>query len=345
MSRISQSQSKANVKIQIDIRLFYMIFSLDSRVIVQGITEPIGKTYVPLIQAYGTQVTAGVRPGRGGEQCGNIPIFDMVEQVVDRFGSIDISLICTHPYEVLDAATEAMRAGIRQLVMITQGVPPVDMIHLIQLAESTETLLIGPNGPGVIVPGKLLLGIHPPMFYTPGRVGLLTRNGPLTYDVARTLTKAGIGQSIGVSIGSDSIVGSTFQQWLQILEEDEDTDAIVLVGEIGGDSEELAAHYIAESIDKPVIAYIAGHTAPRDRRMGHAGTIIEAKAGDLAKVGDLGADLGTAESKVAALKKAGVPVADRPSQIPDLVSRVLKPKRSTSARTLSARSIAQKARA
>ncbi len=301
-----------------------MIFNLDSQVIVQGITEPIGQTYVPLICAYGTKVVAGVSPGYGGIACGAVPVFDMVEQVVLKFGRVDISLICTHPYDVLDAATEAIRAGVRHLIIISQGVPPVDMIHLIQQAEATDTLLVGANGPGVIVPGKLLLGIHPPMFYTPGRVGLLTRNGPLTYDIARTLTKAGMGQSIGVSIGSDSIVGSTFQQWLQILEEDENTDAIVLVGEIGGDSEELAAHYIAHSIDKPVIAYIAGHTAPRDRRLGHAGTIIEAKGGDF------GADLGTAESKVAALKQAGVPVADRPSQIPDLLRRVLQPKRSRS---------------
>ena len=301
-----------------------MIFDLNSQVIVQGITEPIGQTYVPLMHAYGTKIVAGVSPGHGGAICGTIPVFDMVEQVVLKLGRIDISLICTHPYDVLDAATEAIRAGVRHLIVITQGVPPVDMIHLIQQAEATDTLLVGPNGPGVIVPGKLLLGIHPPMFYMPGRVGLLTRNGPLTYDIARTLTQSGIGQSIGVSIGSDSIVGSTFQQWLQILEEDDDTDAIVLVGEIGGDNEELAAHYIAHSIDKPVIAYIAGHTAPRDRRLGHAGTIIEAKAGDF------GADLGTAESKVAALKKAGVPVADRPSQIPDLLRRVLQPKRSRS---------------
>ena len=301
-----------------------MIFDLNSQVIVQGITEPIGQTYVPLMHAYGTKIVAGVSPGHGGAVCATIPVFDMVEQVVLKLGRIDISLICTHPYDVLDAATEAIRAGVRHLIIISQGVPPVDMIHLIQQAEATDTLLVGPNGPGVIMPGKLLLGIHPPMFYTPGRVGLLTRNGPLTYDIARTLTKAGIGQSIGVSIGSDSIVGSTFQQWLQILEEDEDTDAIVLVGEIGGDNEELAAHYIAHSIDKPVIAYIAGLTAPRDRRLGHAGTIIEAKAGDF------GADLGTAESKVAALKKAGVPVADRPSQIPDLLRRVLQPKRSRS---------------
>ena len=301
-----------------------MIFDLNSQVIVQGITEPIGQTYVPLMHAYGTKIVAGVSPGYGGATCGTIPVFDMVEQVVLELGRIDISLICTHPYDVLDAATEAMRAGVRHLIVISQGVPPVDMIHLIQQAEATDTLLVGPNGPGVIMPGRLLLGIHPPMFYTPGRVGLLTRSGPLTYDIARTLTQAGIGQSIGVSIGSDSIVGSTFQQWLQILEEDEDTDAIVLVGEIGGDSEELAAHYITHSIDKPVIAYIAGHTAPRDRRLGHAGTIIEAKAGDF------GADLGTAESKVTALKQAGVPVADRPSQIPDLLRRVLQPKRSRS---------------
>lgn len=310
-----------------------MIFAPSSQVIVQGITESIGRTYAPILRHYGTQVIAGVSPGWGNQFIAEIPVFDLVEQVVNRCGRIDISLICTHPYDVLDAAIEAMQVGIRQLILITQGVPPIDMVDLILQAEATDTLLVGPNGPGVILPGKMLLGTHPPMFYTPGRVGLLTRNGPLTYDVARTLTKAGIGQSIGVSIGSDSIVGSTFQQWLQILEEDEETDAIVLVGEIGGESEELAATYISESIDKPVIAYVAGQTAPRDRRLGHAGTLIEAKTGDF------GAELGTAESKISAFKKAGVPVADRPSQIPDLLCRVMSPKRNR-ARTVVAKSTA-----
>lgn len=298
-----------------------MIFSQNSQVILQGISGPLASTYAPLIQSYGTQLVAGVSPGHGGTTIAGIPVLDMVEQVVSQYGAIDISIIFSHPYDVLDAATEAMRAGIRQLIIISQGVPPIDMIHLIQQAEANDTLVVGPNSPGVILPGKMLLGIHPPMFYTPGRVGLITRNGPLTYEVARLLTKAGIGQSIGVSLGSDLIVGSTLPQWLQMLEEDEDTDAIVLVGEIGGDSEEAAATYIAEAIEKPVVAYIAGHTAPRDRRMGHAGTIIEVQ------LGGFGPDLGTAESKVSALKQAGVPVADRPSQIPDLLQRILTPSR------------------
>ncbi len=298
-----------------------MIFSPNNQVILQGIAGPLATTYAPLIQSYGTQLVAGVSPGYGGTTIAGIPVLDMVEQVVSQYGAIDISIIFSHPYDVLDAATEAMRAGIRQLIIISQGVPPIDMIHLIQQAEANETLVVGPNSPGVILPGKMLLGIHPPMFYTPGRVGLITRNGPLTYEVARLMTKAGIGQSIGVSLGSDLIVGSTLPQWLQMLEEDEETDAIVLVGEMGGDSEEMAASYIAESIEKPVVAYIAGHTAPRDRRMGHAGTIIEVQQGGF------GPDLGTAESKVSALKQAGVPVADRPSQIPDLLQRILTPSR------------------
>ncbi len=298
-----------------------MIFSQSNQVILQGIAGPLATTYAPLIHSYGTQLVAGVSPGHGGTTIAGIPVLDMVEQVVAKYGAIDISIIFSHPYEVLDAATEAMRAGIRQLIIISQGVPPIDMIHLIQQAEANDTLVVGPNSPGVILPGKMLLGIHPPMFYTPGRVGLITRNGPLTYEVARLMTKAGIGQSIGVSLGSDLIVGSTLPQWLQMLEEDEGTDAIVLVGEMGGDSEEVAANYIAESIEKPVVAYIAGHTAPRDRRMGHAGTIIEVQQGGF------GPDLGTAESKVSALKQAGVPVADRPSQIPDLLQRILTPSR------------------
>lgn len=298
-----------------------MIFSFNSQVIIQGISGSLGKTYAPLIRNYGTSLVAGVSPGYGGSDIGGIPVFDMVEQVILYHGPIDISIIFSHPYDVLDAATEAMRAGIRQLIIISQGVPPIDMIHLIQQADANDTLVVGPNSPGIIIPDKLLLGIHPPMFYTPGRVGIITRNGPLTYEIARIMTKAGTGQSIAVSLGSDSILGSTLPQWLQILEDDDDTDAIVLVGEIGGDSEEMAASYIKQSIDKPVVAYIAGHTAPRNRRMGHAGTIIETQLGGFRP------DLGTAESKVSALKAVGVPVADRPSQIPDLLQRLLRPKR------------------
>jgi succinyl-CoA synthetase alpha subunit len=296
-----------------------MNFTPASNVIIQGIKEPLGMTYAPLMKAYGTRIVAGVSAGYGGASLPGIPVFDMVEQVP---GPIDASVICTHPYAALDAALEAIRAGIRQIVLLSKGIPPFDMVRLIRQAEATETLLIGPNGPGLIVPGQVLLGVHPPEFYTPGPIGIISRNGAITYEVAWALTQAGLGQSIAVSIGADPIVGSTFAQWLQMLDEDDRTEAIVLVGEIGGDSEELAAQYIAESIDKPVVAYIAGYTAPRNRRLGHAGAIIEFQSIEF-QAADFGPDLGTAESKAAALRRAGVLVADRPSQIPQLIAQAI----------------------
>lgn len=280
--------------------------------------EPLGTTYTPLMQAYGTNIVAGISPGFGGQMLQDIPVFDMLDQAMPLVGSIDTAIICNPPYTALDAALEAIAAGVRQIVLISQGMPPLDMVHLIRKAEATETLVVGPNSPGIIVPGQVLLGIHPPEFYTPGPVGLISRSGTLTYEIAWTLTQAGLGQSICVSIGGDAIVGSSFPQWLQILDEDDSTDLIVLVGEIGGDSEEAAAHYIAEAIDKPVITYIAGRSAPRGRRMGHAGAIIDSQ------VADFGADLGTAESKINAFKRSKIPVADRPSDIPDLVKKILK---------------------
>ncbi len=284
----------------------------------QGILEPLGRLYAPVMLNYGTQIVAGVSPGQGGQMLAGIPVFDMLEQALPKVGAVDTTIIFSPPYAALDAALEAIAVGIRQIVLISQGIPPLDMVHLIRKAEATETLIIGPNSPGVIVPGQMLLGIHPPEFYRPGSIGLLSRNGTLTYEVAWTLTQAGFGQSIALSMGGDQITGSTFPQWLQILDEDDQTELIVLVGEIGGDFEEVAAHYIAEAIDKPVIAYIAGRSAPRNRRMGHAGAIINSQTASL------GADLGTAESKIAAFKQAGIPVADRPSEIPEFVQQLLK---------------------
>ena len=279
--------------------------------------EPLGARYAPLMQAYGTHVVAGISPGYGGRTLADIPVFDMLEQAVPKVGEIDTSVIFSPPYAALDAALEAIAAGVRKIVLVSQGIPPLDMVHLIRRAEATETLLVGPNSPGIIVPEQILLGVHPPELYKPGSIGVLSRNGTLTYEVAWSLTQAGLGQSIAVSIGGDAIVGSTFPQWLQILDEDDHTEIIVLVGEIGGDSEEIAAHYIAEAIDKPVIAYIAGRSAPRGRRMGHAGAIIESQTTDF------GPDIGTAESKVAAFRQVGVPVAERPSEIPELVKGLL----------------------
>ena len=294
-----------------------MNFTSDSKVLIQGITEPLGSVYAPLMQDYGSQIVAGISPGHGGQKLKGIPVFDLVEQALLNVGAVDTSIIFVPPYQVLDAALEAIAAGIRQLILITEGVPPMDMMRLSRVAEATETLVIGPNCPGMIVPGQILLGTHPAEFYMPGTVGLVSRCGTLTYEVARELTRAGFGQSIGLGIGGDRIIGSTFQQWLQILDEDEQTEAIVLVGEIGGDSEEVAARYIMEAIDKPVVAYIAGRTAPKGQSMGHAGAIIASQ------VAGLGVEVGTAESKVAAFRQAKVPIAERPSQIPDLVKQVL----------------------
>lgn len=295
-----------------------MNFTPASKVIVQGILEPLGATYTPMMQAYGTRIVAGIHPGCGGRMLADVPVFDMLEQALPIVGAVDTSVIFSPPYAVLDAALEAIAAGIRQIVLVSQGIPPLDMVRLIRTAEATDTLVVGPNSPGIIVPGQVLLGIHPPEFYKPGSVGILSRNGSLTYEVAWSLGQAGLGESIAVSIGGDAIVGSTFPQWLQMLDEDDRTQVIVVIGEIGGDSEEAAAHYIAEAIDKPVIAYIAGRSAPRDRRMGHAGAIIESQSSDF------GPDIGTAESKITAFKRAGIPVAERPSEIPEIVKKLLK---------------------
>jgi succinyl-CoA synthetase alpha subunit len=289
-----------------------------TKVILQGITEPLGATYAAFMKAYGTRVLAGISPGHGGQVMADVPVFDLVEQALARVGKVHASVIFSHPHAVLDAAVEAIAAGIRQIVIVSQGVPPLDMVHLIRQAEATDTFIVGPSA-GLIVPDQLLLGVHPPDCYTPGPVGIISRSGSLSSEVAWELTRAGWGQSIGVCIGSDEISGSTFPQWLQLLEEDDNTEVIVLVGEIGGDGEEAAAHYIAEAIDKPVVAYIAGRTAPRDRRMGHAGAIVDAQGAYFSP------NIGTAESKVAAFRNAKIPVADRPSDIPRLVQQLLDP--------------------
>lgn len=287
----------------------------DSKVLIQGITEPFASTHTALMKAYGTNVVAGISPGKGGQTLHNVPVFELVEQALAVVGTVDTTIIFVHSYQALDAALEAVTAGIQQIVIISGGMPPLDMVHLLRKAETTETLIVGPNSPGIIVPGKILLGTHASEFYTPGSVGIVSRSSTLTYEVALELTKAGLGQSIGVSIGSDAIAGSSFLQWLQILDEDETTEAIVLVGEPGGNSEEVAASYIAEAIDKPVIAYITGRQTPIATHWGHTGT--------LAAVVGRGADVGTAQSKIAAFKAAKVSVAESPSQIPKLVRNLL----------------------
>ncbi|MBH8573885.1 CoA-binding protein [Nostocaceae cyanobacterium CENA369] len=288
----------------------------DSKVIIQGFSEFISATHIAQMKAYGTNLVAAVNPGCGGQQLYELPVFDLIEEVVTQFEAIDTTIICVHPYQVLDAALEAIASGIRQIIIISGGVPPLDMVQLLRKAEACETLVVGPNSPGIIVPGKILLGTQPNEFYTPGPVGIVSRSSTLTYEVARELTKAGLGQSISVSIGSDAIVGSSFLQWMQILDEDDTTEAIVLVGQPGGGSEEAAARYITEAIDKPVIAYIAGRQALPGKNWHQTGT--------LATVIGRTPDFGTAQSKLAAFKAAHVPVAERPSLIPELLKKAIR---------------------
>lgn len=288
----------------------------NSKVIIQGFSEFISATHVTQMKAYGTNLIAGVNPGCGGQKIYDLPIFDLVEEIIEEYGSIDTTIISVHPYQVLDAALEAIAANIRQIIIISPGVPPLDMVKLLRIAEAHETLIVGPNSPGIIVPGKILLGIQPSEFYQPGKIGILSRSTTLTYEIARVLSDAGIGQSISVSIGSDAIVGSSFIQWLQILDEDEDTEAIVLVGQPGGGSEEAAARYITEAIDKPVFAYIAGINAPPAKYGRTTGT--------LASVVGRNPDFGSAKGKQIALSEAGIPVAQSPSEIPKLLHKVLR---------------------
>jgi len=290
-----------------------MDFTFNSRVMVMGITEPLSFVYVPIMRTYGTQIVAGVSAGHGGQKVCGVPVFDMVGQALEQKGLVETAILFVQPYEVLDASLEAIAAGIRQLVIVTEGVPPLDMVALVRKAEITETLVVGANCPGIIVPGQILLGTHPPACYMPGHVGVISRSGSLAYEVAWELTQAGLGQSIAVGIGGDRISGSSFQQWLQILEEDEQTEVIVLVGEQGGDGEERAAHYVTEAIDKPVIAYIAGHKLSKSPYSGVSAS----------RITDRHNRLGSAEDKIAAFQQANVPLADRPSQIPGLVKRAL----------------------
>lgn len=304
-----------------------MQFTADTTVLVHGIAEPQAALHAQLMKDYGTRVVAAVSPGLGGCDRGGIPVFDMVEVAVREVGDIDMAVIFVPPYLVLDAALEAMNAGIRQLAIVTEGMPPIDMVRLVRRADAADTLVVGPSSPGIIVPGQTLIGTHPADFYTPGSVGIVSRSGTLTYEVARSLTQAGLGQSLSVSIGGDGILGSSFDGWLQMLDEDDRTEAIAIVGEIGGSSEEAAAQYVAEAIDKPVVAYVAGRHAPRGRRLGHAGAIV---AAHLSGVQEFSGEpipdsaIGTAERKIEAFQDAKIPVAERPSEIPKLIQKLLK---------------------
>ena len=279
----------------------------DTRVIVQGITGRQGRLHTELMLKYGTRIVAGVTPGRGGEEVVGIPVYDTVKEALSEYEAEASIIFVPSPF-ALDASLEAIEGGIKLLVIITEGVPVKDAIRILNYASKNNVTVIGPNSPGIIAPDRCKIGIMPEDLFVSGEVGIVSRSGTLTYEIAMQLTKKNLGQSTCVGIGGDPVVGLSFSEVLKAFGEDEETEVVVLVGEIGGELEEDAAKFIIEEeYPKPVIAFVAGRTAPPGKRMGHAGAIVMGNAG-------------TAESKIRAFERAGVRVASSPSEIAELVS-------------------------
>ena len=280
-------------------------------VLVQGITGRYGRLHTKLMLDYGTNVAAGTTPGKGGQSVEGVPVYNTVAEAVERSGAL--ASVCFVPAEfTYSAGEEALNAGIRLLVLITEHVPIRDELKLVQLAQSKGASIIGPNCPGIIVPSqKVKLGIMPATSFSPGSIALYSRSGTLTYEIAGQLTGSGLGQSVAVGIGGDPINGTTPIEWMDFVQGMGDTEAVVVVGEIGGDAEERLARHIQKSgYRKPIVSYIAGRHAPKEKKMGHAGAIIYG-------------DYGTADSKIKALTGAGVKVAMAPSEVPLLLKESL----------------------
>ncbi len=277
----------------------------DTKLVVQGITGRDGQFHAGRMKEYGTNIVAGTSPGKGGQEVEGVPVFDSVEEAVQVTGA-NVSIIFVPAAFAADAILEASYAGIELVIAISEGLPILDMIKVTPILKKNGTKLIGPNCPGLITPDEALIGILPGMIFKRGNVGLMSRSGTLTYEVVNMLTTNNMGQSTVVGIGGDPVAGLYYIDLLEMYENDPETEAVVLIGEIGGDAEEQAAEYIAKHMTKPVVAFIAGQTAPPGKRMGHAGAIISSGAG-------------TAEEKIKAFEKAGVPVAKEPSEIPKLL--------------------------
>ena len=274
------------------------------RLLVQGITGHQGQFHTKAMMEFGTKIVAGVTPGKGGQQVHGVPVYDSVEEAMEREPNASIVFVPA-PF-AKDAVIEALDAGIKLVVVITENIPFHDTMQFVHYAKYKGARVIGPNCPGIASPGKTKIGILPNVIFKEGNIGVASRSGTLTYEIVNALSQAGFGQSTCVGLGGDPIIGSTFIDALKAFEDDEETKAIVLVGEIGGTAEEEAAEYIASNVTKPVYAYIAGRTAPPGKRMGHAGAIISGGKG-------------TAESKIKAFEEAGVKVARFPHEIAELI--------------------------
>ena len=286
-----------------------ILVDTDTKLVVQGITGSEGTFHTLRNRDYGTDVVAGVTPGKGGQNVEQIPVFDTVARAVEETGA-NTSMVFVPPRFAAEAILEAAEAGVGLVIAITEGIPVRDMAEVHAYLKGTPTLLIGPNCPGVISPGKANVGIIPGEVCMPGRVGFVSRSGTLVYQIVHELTQKGIGQSTCVGMGGDPVHGIGFIESLDLFEADPDTDLMIMTGEIGGDDEERAAEHVRDHVSKPVVAYIAGFEAPPGKRMGHAGAIVTGSSG-------------TAAAKAEALEAAGVRVGRTPSQVAELVAESL----------------------
>ncbi|MCE5179337.1 MAG: succinate--CoA ligase subunit alpha [Porphyromonadaceae bacterium] len=282
-----------------------ILINKDTRLLVQGITGRDGGFHASKMKAYGTRVVAGTSPGKAGEIVQDIPVFNTVRDAVSETGANTSVIFVPAPF-AKDAMMEAADAGIGLIVCITEGVPTLDVVEAHRFIKSKGAKLIGPNCPGLISPGKSMVGIMPTMIFREGGTGVISRSGTLTYEVVYNLTEQGMGQSTAVGVGGDPVVGLYYRELLEMFENDPSTDSIALIGEIGGDAEERAAEYIRDHVTKPVAVFIAGQQAPPGKQMGHAGAIISSGSG-------------TAAEKIAAFEAVGIPVAKEPGQIPSLL--------------------------
>lgn len=286
-----------------------ILINESTRLIVQGITGRDGSFHTQKMKEYGTNVVAGTSPGKGGTELLGVPVFNTVHEAVDKTQA-NTSIIFVPARFAADAIMEAADAGVKLIICISEGVPTIDVIEAYRFVELKGAMLIGPNCPGLMSPGKSLVGILPGQIFKRGNIGVISRSGTLTYEVVYHLTANGMGQSSAVGMGGDPVVGFYFKELLEMLQNDPDTDAIVMIGEIGGNAEEQAAEYIKKHVTKPVVGFIAGQSAPPGKQMGHAGAIISSGSG-------------TAAEKIAALEAAGVKVAKEPSEIPVLLKERL----------------------
>lgn len=288
-----------------------ILVNKNSRILVQGITGKEGSFHTQQMIEYGTNVVAGVTPGKGGQLFEEkIPIFDTVREAV-RETKADVSILFVPPAFAADAIFEAADSGIETVVCISEGIPALDMMKVYSYLKNTKTRLIGPNCPGVISPGKCKVGIMPGFIHKEGSIGVISRSGTLTYEAVDQISRLGLGQSTCIGIGGDPVIGTRFIDALELFRDDDETEAVVLIGEIGGTAEEEAAEWIQNNFNKPVVAFIAGQTAPPGRRMGHAGAIISGGKG-------------TASEKMKALEQAGITVCKSPAEIGSTVAGILK---------------------